>query len=189
MYHQINPTETFRERQLLLLTEAENRRLTRRLRAGRVRKSRSRRAMVLGILASLVVVTGLVLVAPSSPAHADGEFIFKVNSTPDLADASINRRCAAESPPGVQCTLRAAIQESNATPEKEIIAFYIPATDPTCGASAHVCTIFPGTVLPPITQLGTPSTGVSDEAGNLLDQDPSLTGIQFKVRDSHSRPT
>jgi hypothetical protein len=32
MYHQINPTETFRERELALLAEAHNRRLTRRLR-------------------------------------------------------------------------------------------------------------------------------------------------------------
>jgi urease accessory protein UreF len=37
--YQINPTEMFRERQLALLREAEERRLARRLRASRPRRS------------------------------------------------------------------------------------------------------------------------------------------------------
>ncbi len=54
MYHQINPTEIFRERQLALLQEAENRRLARRLRAGREPKARSTATAVLGFVAVLV---------------------------------------------------------------------------------------------------------------------------------------
>lgn len=155
MYHQINPTETFRERQLLLLAEAENRRLTRRLRAGRVRNSRSRRAAVLGILAALVVVATLLMISAAGPANADGETIIEVNSTSDKADAGLNGIC--NTGPIVlgtqpECTLRAAIQESNFTTEKEFIAFDIPATDPNCDPETHVCTIFPGTTLPPITR-------------------------------------
>jgi hypothetical protein len=155
MYHQINPTETFRERQLLLITETETRRLTRRLRAGRVRKSRSRKAVALGILAALVVVVTLLMMSAAGPAHADGETIIKVNATSDKADAGLNGTC--NTGPIVlgtqpECTLRAAIQESNFTPEKEFIAFDIPATDPNCDPVTHVCTIFPGTTLPPITR-------------------------------------
>jgi len=43
MYHQINPTEMFRERELALLKERENRRLLlgRRGRTGRAPKARS----------------------------------------------------------------------------------------------------------------------------------------------------
>jgi hypothetical protein len=40
MYHQINPTETFRERHLALLREAEDGRRGRRLRAPKARASR-----------------------------------------------------------------------------------------------------------------------------------------------------
>jgi hypothetical protein len=61
MYHQTNPTETFRERQLALLREAENRRLGRRLlRAKRTPKARSTIAAT-GFLVALVA--SLILVA------------------------------------------------------------------------------------------------------------------------------
>jgi len=95
------------------------------------------------VLAVLALAASL-LAGLGSPAHADGEFIIKVNSTADLADASINGRCAADSAVGDQCTLRAAIQESNATPETEIIAFDIPGSG--------VQTISPTSQLPPITR-------------------------------------
>jgi hypothetical protein len=51
MYRQINPTEMFRERQLALLREGENRRVARRLRAGRGPKARSGIALI-GFLAA-----------------------------------------------------------------------------------------------------------------------------------------
>jgi hypothetical protein len=155
MYHQTNPTEMFRERQLALLKEVEDRRIARRLNTGQLPKKRSRTATTLSILAVLVVVATLLMISAAGPAHADGETIIKVNSTSDKGDAGLNGIC--NTGPIVlgtqpECTLRAAIQESNFTPEKEIIAFDIPSTDSNCDASTHVCTIFPGAILPPITQ-------------------------------------
>ena len=50
MYHQTNPTELFRERQLALLQEADNRRrLARRLRGRRAPKARSTIAVLAGL--------------------------------------------------------------------------------------------------------------------------------------------
>jgi hypothetical protein len=71
MYHQINPTEMFRERQLALQTEAEERRLARQLRAdaGRQMKARSTVAVSTpGLLAAFLAVGLLVLFALSVPA-------------------------------------------------------------------------------------------------------------------------
>jgi hypothetical protein len=110
MYHQINPTEMLRERQLALLKEAENGRLARRLRAGRAPKAKSRKAAVLGILAALVVA-GFMLVASSSPAHASTTFT--VNSTGDENDIGLDGVCDVSSASGNQCTLRSALQEAN----------------------------------------------------------------------------
>ena len=64
MYHQINPTELFRERELALLQEAHNRRLGWRLgKAGGGAKARSARVVVaaLGLLAALVVAVLLLV--------------------------------------------------------------------------------------------------------------------------------
>ncbi len=82
MYRQINPTEMFRERQLALLREAENRRLARRLRARRTPKARSTIAATSFLVA--LVVASLMLVGLSSPAQASTTFT--VNSTADFAD-------------------------------------------------------------------------------------------------------
>ena len=144
MVHQINPTETFRERQLALLRENEYRRLARGRPAGRKPKA------FLGLFAALVAVAIIMLVALSSPAHADGQFIFKVNFTGDLSDRNPgDLHCDVDFATGDTCTLRAAIQEANATPETDIISFDIPEgfRDPTSG----VATISPATRLPPIT--------------------------------------
>ncbi len=58
MYHQTNPTETFRERELALMKEAENRRvLGRRLHAGSEPKARSTVAVpTIGLLAALLAL-------------------------------------------------------------------------------------------------------------------------------------
>ena len=90
MYYQINPTETFRERHLALLEEAENRRLSRQLRKGCGPKAQSGTPAILGFLAALALVASLLLTQAARPAHANGEIIFTVNSTADLAD--VNRR-------------------------------------------------------------------------------------------------
>src|SRR5215204_2145623 len=99
-----------------------------------------KRLLALGVLVAALFVVGLL----SPPAHADGETTIEVNSTVDLSDVSINGTCAADSPTGNLCTLRAAIQESNATPEKEIIAFDIPGSG--------IKTISLGGLLPSITK-------------------------------------
>jgi parallel beta-helix repeat protein len=142
MYHQINPTEMFRERQLALIREAQNRRLLRRrLRvARRTPKARSTLAAALGFLAALVVAS-LMLVASSSPAHAQSNFF--VNSTADFADASTaDGLCTAAESIG-ECTFRAAIEQANATPGADNILFGIP--------SDGVATIRPSSPLPEIT--------------------------------------
>jgi hypothetical protein len=47
-------------------------------------------------------------------------------------------------------TLRQAITDANSTPGVDTISFNIPATDPRCNASTHVCTISPESSLPPV---------------------------------------
>ena len=140
MYHQINPTEMFREHHLALLEEAEERRLARRLRAGREPKARSVIAASSGFLAALVVA-GLMLVALSSPAHASTTFT--VNSTANTRDSSPDGTCDS-------CTLREAIQEANSNnnpTETDRINFNISdSVDP------GVKTISPGAALPQITE-------------------------------------
>jgi CSLREA domain-containing protein len=124
----------FRERQLTLLKEAENRRRARRLRAECTPKARSRKAAAaLGFLAAFVVAS-LMLVAHSSPAHADTAFT--VNSTGDnndldfpggTFDGSSDGKCDVDpGTTGDQCTLRAAIQEANVTAGADTIGFDIP---------------------------------------------------------------
>ncbi len=141
MYQQIKPTEVFRERELALMKEAENRRvlLGRRLRARGTPKTRSTiAAVVVGFLAALVVAS-LLLAASSSPAYAAGT-TFTVNSTADTDDATPDGACDS-------CTLREAIQEANANNDPaqvDRIAFGIPGTG--------VKTILPSAPLPTITE-------------------------------------
>jgi trimeric autotransporter adhesin len=139
MYEKINPTQMFRERQLALLEEASNRRIVRRLRAGRAPKARS--GMAAFLLAALVIVVGTMLVALSSPAHSSTTFT--VNSAADLADVNGGDGiCDADAAVGNLCTLRAAINEANVTTDADTIDFNIPGTG--------VKTISPNTVLPNI---------------------------------------
>jgi CSLREA domain-containing protein len=146
MYQQIKPTETFRERELALLKEGEKLRLLgRRLRARREPIGKST-VTASGLLAALVVA-GLILVAlSSSPAHADTTFI--VNSTADLSDVNtLDNVCDADFASGNLCTLRAAIEQANATLGPDAIHFDIPDASGT-----GVKTFFPSTSLPTITE-------------------------------------
>jgi parallel beta-helix repeat protein len=138
MYHQINPTETFRERQLALRHEAENRRLARRLPAGRGPKARSTIAAVLGLVVALVAG----LLAANNPAYASTTFT--VNSATDFAeDLNLGDGvCDVTASTENTCTLRAAIQEANATDGADTISFNIPGTG--------VKTISPNTNFPNI---------------------------------------
>ena len=149
--YRINPTETFRERQLILLDEAANRRpVRRRVRSGPRPNPISVAATTLSFVITLVVLAGIVLVALSRPAHADT--VFTVNSTGDQSDldfpcgtfdGSSDGVCDVDSDAaGEQCTLRAAIQEANVTAGAETINFKIP------GSGVH--TIAPNSPLPPV---------------------------------------
>ena len=53
--HQTNPTETFRERQLALLREAEERRLARRLRRARSKRSPRSDRRAAGLLRAIAL--------------------------------------------------------------------------------------------------------------------------------------
>lgn len=85
---------------------------------------------------SLMLVVSLLVVSAAKPAHATK--VFFVNSTGDEADFDLtDGRCDVEPPssPLTRCTLRAAIQESNATPaadprdpQANTIVFNIPGS-------------------------------------------------------------
>jgi trimeric autotransporter adhesin len=106
------------------------------------------RALALGLLlAALVVVLSLLA---AKPAHAAATF--NINSTGDAGDDNPgNGSCfTGVLIPGsgvgleLECTLRAAMEEANATTTPDTISFNIP------GAGPH--TISPATALPAITQ-------------------------------------
>src|SRR5918993_1357995 len=151
MYQQTNPTETFGERHLALLREAEEkRRARRRLRAlkarasGSPRKERKEREMNQAIdnrtggtawsrkaLGACLMVVATLLAAclmAAQPAHA--ATTFTVNDTRDSPDASTaGGTCDIDVfSVGDQCTLRAAIQQANATSGADTINFNIPGT-------------------------------------------------------------
>src|SRR5829696_3521621 len=103
MYHHINPTETFRERHLLLLREAEDKRRARRLggapKAARAshptqainkRTSATKRSQKTLLGACLVMVVATLMAAclmAAQPAHASTTFT--VNSASDFADVKV----------------------------------------------------------------------------------------------------
>ena len=77
-------------------------------------------------------------------AEAQAGGVFTVNSTGDKGDlATQDGACDASTTAGTQCTLRAAIEQSNAVPGSEDVVFEIPG--------GGVQTIKPKTVLPTIT--------------------------------------
>jgi hypothetical protein len=92
-------------------------------------------------LLAVVVMVALSLLVASRSAHA--ATTFTVNQTGNLGDAIRNGECDVLLPTaGHQCTLRAAIQEANATPGKDTINFNIPG--------GGVQTIKPTSALPKI---------------------------------------
>ena len=106
-------------------------------------RSVGKRAMVLGFLAVLVAL-GLML-ATNERAYAASTFT--VNLTGDQPDFSgSDGRCDTDASAlnGVQCTLRAAIQQANATPGADTINFNVPGIG--------VKTISPASALPDVTE-------------------------------------
>src|SRR5829696_4481393 len=137
MYHHINPTETFRERHLALLREAEGGRRARRLggapkaarASGPPQKERktemiqaidkrtsgtkwsTKKAMMAACLMVVATLLAACLMLAVQPAHASTTFT--VNDTRDSPDASSTASGTCDIDvfnDGNQCTLRAAIQ-------------------------------------------------------------------------------
>ena len=99
------------------------------------------RTLAFCVPALLVAACIGVLLITAKPAHASTTFT--VNQTGDLGDALRNGACDVLLPTGGhQCTLRAAIQEANATTGKDTINFNIS------GGGVH--TIKPTSALPKI---------------------------------------
>jgi CSLREA domain-containing protein len=100
-----------------------------------------RTVLVAAVLAALLLV-------PAFPSRSGSAATFVVNSRGDGADANLSdspNLCDTNlTTPGPQCTLRAAIQESNDTPGVDTINF-------TIGGPQAVKTIAPGSDLPTIT--------------------------------------
>src|SRR5215208_1068474 len=119
------------------------------------RKARAALATVL--VAATLVLPPLAAGLLAPPAHAASN-TFTVNSASDFADVKVGDGvCDADFATGNLCTLRAAIQEANATTDQDTISFGISGTG--------VHTISPQTNLPniirPVTINGLSQPGSS----------------------------
>ena len=104
-----------------------------------------------GLLRRLVAVLEFLLrFAFATPAHA--QLRLTVNSSGDAADFSPRNGICETAPGNGVCTLRAAIQESNAQPGSDSIGFRIPTSDPNYNAATGVWTIPLLTALPSISE-------------------------------------
>jgi hypothetical protein len=89
----------------------------------------------------LLLLPALLLASLAVPA-VSAQATFTVNTTADTPDVAIDGICDADgTAPGEQCTLRAALQETEATPAADSIAFDVP------GAGVRTITVT-GTALP-----------------------------------------
>ena len=103
----------------------------------------------LAVLAALAMLVSMLLLTQARPADA-ATHTFTVNFNGDLEDINVGDGiCDATTSTGEDCTLRAAIQETNATPGADVINFNIPEAfrDPSSG----VATISPNSELPTVT--------------------------------------
>jgi len=110
------------------------------------REAKSKALALVFLLAALMAASFLLTTSP-----ADADATFAVNKTGDAKDTKINGVCDTSTKKGRQCTLRAAIQEANATVAPDTIRFRIPTGEPNCDATTKVCTISPASGLPQIT--------------------------------------
>jgi CSLREA domain-containing protein len=102
-----------------------------------IRTKRIGRAQAL-IFGGAVMAALLFGLLAAKPARSVDTFI--VNSTADAPDATSGDGTCQTTTMG-ECTLRAAIQEANATTDKDTIAFNIPSTDTGCNTTSGVCMI------------------------------------------------
>jgi hypothetical protein len=128
---------------------------------GIVKPMSGMRRIATGWLACVVI--GLAVAAPSASAS----LLFDVNTTGDLPDATFGDHICDTRPAvaGDQCTLRAAIMESNTESGQDGIAFSIPGPG--------VKTIAPNSELPHITgpvEIDGYTQGVSSPNTNSLDE-------------------
>jgi CSLREA domain-containing protein len=110
-------------------------------------------ALGLGILvATLLAAAGLVVVG-ASPAEA--ATTFTVNRTGDAVDRNPgNAKCDTSSNNGKQCTLRAAIEEANATAGADTIEFDISGADKTIKPDSQLPSITDSLTIDGYTQQG-----------------------------------
>ena len=101
-------------------------------------------------LGAFFLLLVLFFCGPSLRTHALGS-TFVVNSKADGVDASIGNGICQTATPG-QCTLRAAIQEANATPGADTIHFAITGSSDFSYNTKSGYTITPTTSLPQITE-------------------------------------
>src|SRR5437762_13926008 len=92
------------------------------------------------LIALFCVLGGLATAAVAGPPV--------VTTTADNADVLPGDGLCADT--SGECTLRAAIEEANASGNSPI-NFNIPAADPNCDVTTNVCTISPASALPTIT--------------------------------------
>ena len=83
------------------------------------------------IIIALVAAAGLV--AGTGPGHANAN-VYTVSNTGDSGDLTSGDGVCEVTLGVGDCTLRAAIQEANATPDVDTINFNIPTSDPGYGA-------------------------------------------------------
>ncbi|HKZ26575.1 MAG TPA: right-handed parallel beta-helix repeat-containing protein [Rubrobacteraceae bacterium] len=124
-----------------------------------------------------LALAGVLLAMWSGPA--DAATTFTVNKTGDGKDRRINGVCDASRTRGQQCTLRAAIQEANATSGADTINFNI-------GGTAPVKTIKPASPLPnitdPVTIDGYTQSGTSENT--LAEGNDAVLLIQLNGTDA-----
>ena len=101
---------------------------------------------LISLCAAAAVALLLSLLVAAGPARSAAT-TFTVTSTGDgddldFAGGTFDGTCDADSSAGDQCTLRAAIQEANATTDADTIDFGIPGAG--CEAASGVCTIAVG---------------------------------------------
>jgi hypothetical protein len=139
----------------------------------------------------VALLCGLLIISATKPAYAEAK-TFTVDSTGDendldfpggTFDGSSDGECDVSSLSEVRCTLRAAIQQANATKGADTIAFAVPGDGP------H--TISPGSSLPVITKPvtidgytqgdATPATTSDDATENTIPLAKDGTNAVLKI--------
>ena len=106
---------------------------------------------LLMLLATLLMAAGMLVIG-ASPAEA--ATTFTVNKTGDRGDRNIDGVCDSKSKNGKQCTLRAAIEEANATQGADTIDFDISGATQTIKPDSPLPTIIDTVTIDAYTQQG-----------------------------------